>query len=278
MEVVHGSPQAVWVPISYGAAATTIFVGGIVAEHMDSATNKDGVIMMEQASGNHNDTIYNVPFGVVIGTNNRKPLFDTTGKTEYITTSSPHGSTNEFVLTGGPYILGGREAMCKVDIIDPVTVLRSKLVVDAIGTAPTVVTVSTGSAAGTDMTTSATDASALQGWSTIYFRTGPNKGTYRINDKAASTTGFEWDTPTYADVSTAAPWDTAVVVNGMLPFGVGRAQFLGTYMHAFDVSEALSSDWFDIVIYRLDLSEQYKEFVEFRWNTSSFEPFSGRVA
>jgi len=273
MEVVHGSPQAIWVPISYGAATTTIYVGGVVAPHQDSTTAKDGVIMLQQANAALN-TQYDMPFGIVIGTNNRKPLFNTTAKTEYITTSSPLASTNEFVGVDGPYIKGGREAMCKVDIIDPCTICKSKLVVDAIGTAPTVVTVSTGDADGIEMTTSATDATALAGYSTVYFRTGANKGTYRINDNASST-DTKWDTPTYAPVSTTAPWDTAVVVNGVLPFGVSKVQLLATYSTAFDVSDACTS-YFAVDTIRLDLSEQYKEYMEFRWNIINFWPAAGR--
>jgi len=273
-EVVHGSPQAIWVPISYAAAATTIYVGGIVAEHMDDVTAKDGVIMMEQASGAWNTTIFNVPFGVVIGTNLRDPVFNTTGKCEYITTASPHDSTKEYVLTGGPYIGGGHEAFAKVNVIDPCTVLKGSLVDSAVGTAPTVGTVTTSCGGdGVDCVTSAMSVATVAGFSTIYFRTGANKGTYRILDSASDTT-HTWDTPCYADVAVG---DTAVAVN-VLPFGVSKVQLLATYSTCFDIDEAVTGAYFAIDVLRLDLAEQYKEYVEFRWNPINWAPLAGARA
>ena len=269
-EVIHNSPQAVWVPIEYSG---TMYHGSIAALDVSAIADYSGAFMLPIAAGAWN-TAFDVPFGVVIGDNNRKPLYNATAKTQYITSASPHGSTSEFVSTGGPYILGGREAMVKVDVIDPSTVLRGNLWVDTPGTAITVVTVAAGggNTDGVAATTSDCDVATIEGWATIYFRTGANKGTYRQLDSATSTTVHEWNIPTYADVSAG---DTAVVVN-MRTWGISRANLVATYLNGFDVDHAVSSNYFGIDVLRLDLAEAGKEVVDFRWNAINFYPAAGR--
>ena len=267
MEVIHGSSQAIWVPIEYAAGAMTIYVGAPVSVDEDDADGKDGIQVLAVAAGAANVDNGDVPIGVCIGTNLRKPLFNSTAKTEYITTSSPHDSTSEFVLTGGPYIGGGREAFAKIDVIDPCTVLRSKLVDSSMSGAPAVSTLTTGCGGdGVDSIGSACSVATIQGFSTMYVRTGANKGAYRILDGSASTTDFYWDTPMYADMAVD---DTVVVVN-VLPFGPSQVQLLATYSTAFDIDEACTSDYFFIDVLQLNLAEQYKEYVDFRWNASNF--------
>lgn len=266
--VVHDAPQGIWVPILY---ESTIYVGGIVGADQTDTTNKEGVEMLPQAAGAFNATNYDIPFGVVIGTNKRDPLFNTTGKCEYITSATPHDSTTEFVLTGGPYPLGGREPMAKVNLIDPCTVIKGSLVDSAVGTAPTVGTVTAGDTDGITCTTGAMSVATVAGYSTIYFRTGANKGTYRILDSASATT-HTWDIPTYADISIG---DTAVAVN-VLPFGLSKVQLLATYSTCFDIDEAVTSHYFGIDVIRLDLSTQYSEYIEFRWNPMNWMRASGR--
>ena len=137
----------------------------------------------------------------------------------------------------------------------------------------TVGTVTAGSTDGLSCTTGAMSVATIAGLSTIYFRTGANAGTYRVLD-SASATSHTWDTPTYADVEVG---DTAVAVN-VLPFGLSRVQLLATYMTCFDIDEACTSDYFGIDVVRLNLAEQYKEYVEFMWNPCNWMPStSGRV-
>ena len=267
-EVVHDSPQGIWVPLLY---ETTIYVGGIIGWDATDVADREGAEMLPVAAGAFNTTNYDIPFGVVIGTNLRNPVFNTTGKCEYITSATPHDSTTEFVLTGGPYIGGGREHFAKVNIINPCTVLKGSLVDSAVGTAPAVGTVTTGDTNAVSCTTGAMSVAPIAGLSTIYFRTGANKGTYRVLN-STSTTAHTWDTPCYADVAVD---DTAVAVN-VAPFGLSKVQLLATYMTCFDIDEACTSDYFGIDVIRLDLSEQYKEYVEFMWNPMNWLRASGR--
>lgn len=267
--VVHGSPQDIWVPISYG---DTMYVGGIAGWDATDVGDHDGVHMFPVAAGVWNATNYDIPLGAIIGTNLRNPVFDTTGKCEYITSATPLASTTEFVLTGGPYPGGGREHFVKVSLIDPCTTLRGNLFDSAVGTAPTVGTVTTGDTNGVSCTTGAVSVASIDGMSTIYFRTGANKGTYRTLDSTASTTTHTWNIPTYAAVAVG---DTAVVVNIKM-IGLSRAQTLATYINCFDIDEAATSHYFAIDVTRLDLSVAGGEYVDFRWNIINFYPATGR--
>lgn len=267
--IVHGSPQSIWIPISYG---DTMYVGGIAGWDATDVGDHDGVHMMPVAAGVWNATNYDIPLGAIIGTNLRKPVFNTTGKCEYITSASPLASTTEFVGVEGPWIKGGREHFVKVALIDPSTVLRGSLVDAAVGTAPTVGTVTTGDSNGVSCTTGAMSVASIDGMSTIYFRTGANKGTYRTLDSAASTTTHTWNIPTYAPVVAG---DTAVAVNIKM-IGLSRAQTLATYINAFDINEAATSHYFPIDVIRLDLSVAGSEYVEFRWNIINFYPATNR--
>jgi len=270
--VVQDSPQGIWVPLNY---TTTVYVGGILSWDATEIADREGAVMMPQAAGYWNDTNYDIPYGVVIGTNNRAPLTNTTAKTEYITSATAHDSTSEFVVgPEGPYIKGGREAFAKVNLITPCTVLRGSLVDAAVTGAPAVGTVTTGCGGdGLDCITSAMSVATIAGLSTIYFRTGANKGIYRLLD-SASTTTHTWDYPVYADVAIG---DTAVAVN-ITMFGLSRCQLLATYSTAFDINEACTSHYFGIDVVRLDLSTQYAEYVEFLWNPVNWLPFAGRLS
>lgn len=266
--VVHGSPQAIWCPIESGA---TLHVGGMAGQDMSNIATHEGLEMLPKATGLWCTTQFDIPFGVIIGTNNRKPLYSKTGgiNTEYITYATPHDSTSEFVLTGGPYISGGREPFVKVNVVDPTTVLKVNLVDDTTTSAPVapvVGTVTTGNSAGTGCTTGAMSVASVPGYSTMYFRTGANKGTYRLVYSTHATV-HTWTTPTYADVTAG---DTCVLVDLPL-FGLGAAQ-LSNYSLSFDINADISSDGYQINVLRLDLAEADKEYVEFQWAATNWLP------
>ena len=265
--VIHNSPQDIWVPLEY---STTIYMGGIVGWDATEVASNDGVQMLPVAAGAFNVTNYDIPFGVAIGHNLRRPVFNTTAKCEYLTSTTPLASTTEYVSHGSSeYPMGGREAFAKVSVINPCTVLRGSLVDSAVTGAPAVGTASAGDSVS--CTTSATSVATVVGLSTIYFRTGAQAGTYRVLD-SASTTANTWDTPCYGAVAIG---DTAVAVN-LVPFGLSRVQLLATYMTAFDIDEAVTGDYFGIDVVRLNLAEQYKEYVEFMWNPMNWLRTSGR--
>lgn len=266
----YGVPHAIWIPVGSG----TVYDGSCMCIDMSTIADTTSYIMMPVAAGHANITNYDVPFGAVIGNNLRRPTYNSTGLCDYITYANPHASTTEYVSTGGHLAAGAREPMVKVTLIDPTTILRTQLVLDAPGTPPTVVTgVSAASTTGVALTTGACDVITLDGYATIYFRTGGNAGQYRKLD-SASTTVHEWNLPTYADTVVG---DTAVVVNVNM-FGLSRVQLAATYCNCFDIDDGCGTNDFLIDVIRLNLAEVGNEYVEFRWNITNFFHWADRTA
>jgi len=266
--IVHGSPQLIWVPVD---SATTIYNGSIVAT--DVATPLEGVIPLPVADGFSNVTNKDIPFGIVVGNNNtaENTVYNTTYNAEYITqvaAGSVYGNTTKYANVEGVWAKGDPQAMVLVAVIDPSCVIRGSINNAAVGTAPTELTVSTASGGdGLDCTTDASDATTVANFSTIYIRSGANKGIYRQLD-SASTTTHTWDKAMYKDVAVG---DTAVVINGLNMFGISKCYIdsVGLYI---DASAALTADYFYINVLRLDLREAGNEFVEFQFVAENFCP------
>lgn len=255
-EVVEGSPRSLWAPI---VDSDVIRVGSIVA-----CQANEGVVPMGAASGANDTTNKLVPWGVVIGTNAKTPVTDTTNLTEQITDASPHGSTTEYVSHEGVWYRGDRQAMVNIALITPETILKGPLYNAAVGTAPTVATATAGSAAGVTVTGNAVDSAGVAVLSTVYFRSGPNMGQYRITDDT-STTVVAWDKPTVNDTTVG---DTYVRVN-LRALGPSRAQFDAEALY-IDVAAALTADYYGIDVIKLDLREAGKEHAYFKFNIDQF--------
>ena len=183
-DIHSGSPHSIWVPVDCAAGAfDTLYVGQLV-----KATS-DGVGPLGAASGVFDTTAEAIPFGVVIGTNKRTPSYSATSLSESITSASPHANTTEFVLQeGAMFPKGDTTALVKVALIQPGTIIKGSIFASTIGTALTVGTVSTGSTTGAGFTTSAINpATHVADLVTVYFRTGANKGIYRITTDASTT-------------------------------------------------------------------------------------------
>ena len=127
-------------------------------------------------------------------------------------------------------------------------------------------TVSVGDANGVSCTSSATDVSGIANLGTIYFRTGANKGVYRITDDA-STTALTWDKAT---PNAVAAGDTLVRVN-LRVGGISRVQF-DSEATFIDCSAACTADYYGIIVVGLDLSRAGEEYVEFMFATDHFCP------
>ena len=256
-EIVWDTPYSVWAPIVDG---DVIRVGSIV-----ECQGAEGVAPLGASAGANDTTGKAVPYGVVIGTNNKNEENDLTNLTQQITDASPHDSTTERVLQEGPWNRGDRQAMVKVAIINPDTILRGQIFNAAVGTAPTVGTATGGSATGVTVTGNAMDVAGVAVLATAYFRTGANMGAYRITDDT-STTVIAWDKPTTKDTAVG---DTYVRINGLRTNGPSRAQF-DTESLYIDCAAALTTDYYGIDVLRLDLSESGKETVTFKFNADHF--------
>jgi hypothetical protein len=266
--VAHGNPQTIWVPIE---DAATIYVGGLATVNTSAPT--EGITMLPDAAGVANVTNHDMPMYVVIGTNRKTPLFDSTYKCEYITSpgaTDPHdGASIEYFGVEGPYSLGDPIAMAKVACVDSTTVLRAPLYNAAVGTAPTEVVVSTGSTTGLGCTTDAIDFTGIAApWQSFYFRSGANAGTYRMSDSASATV-HTWDTATVADIAVG---DKLVAVPCRTQ-GLSTIMFDGVSASFVDVADAPvaagTARW-AVKVRRLDLSVASEEFVEFTFDTGHF--------
>jgi hypothetical protein len=265
--IVHGSPQTVWVPVD---SAETIYNGSVVA--VDSGTPLEGVRPLPVAAGASNVTNKDIPFGVVVGNNNvtGNIQFSSTYNTEYITqvaAGSIYGSTKEFRGVEGVWAKGDPQAFVEVAIIDPLTVLRAPLWNGAVGTAMTEATVSTASGGdGIGCTSGAVNVATVANFSTIYCRSGANKGIYRQLD-SASTTAHTWDKAMKADVAIG----DKIVAPNLNMFGLSRMQ-IDSEAQYIDIDAAVTTNYFYINVLRLDLSEAGAEFVEFQFNAENFCP------
>ncbi len=261
---VGEAPQKIWIPIKPGA---TVYVGSIVT--LDISALDEGCIVRGQADGAADTTNKDVPFGVVVGTNRKNPLYSSTYKAEYITDSgatAPHSSTVEFVGYEGPGAKGDRRELVEVALIMPHTILRAPIYNDAVGTAPTLLTATAGSTDGLSVTTNACDFTPVANLCTIYCRTGANRGIYRITDDT-STTAATWDV--------AMPYDIAV---GDTFIRVPVRWWGPTYARLGDdtvcsylnCSETPATNYDIIHVVRLDLKEAGKEVVEFYFGADHF--------
>lgn len=261
--VVHPMhSQTLWAMVE---VSETIHNGSILA--IDTSAPVCGVEVMDVAAGAANVTNLDIPLGVVVGNNNsaQNKVYDTSG--EYITAGAEaawHDNTTIYQGVEGPLGSGVSGEMVQYIPITAETVLRGPIRQAAIGTALTVGTVSNAGTNGANCTTSAVGCTPVAGHATIYFRSGPNMGQYRVLE-TTSTTVHTW-TPALPHDSVIG--DTCVVAN-MRYFGTTRAYIdsLGVYI---DGSAALTSDYLLIDVLRLDLSVAGDEYVEFRFNSVNF--------
>ncbi len=265
--VVHGSPQSIWVNIKPGA---TIYVGSIVS--IDGSALDEGVIVRGQADGAADTTNKDVPFGVVIGTNRKNPVYSSTYNAEYITAEAADGirsSTTEYVNVEGPWAKGDRRAKVKVALITPHTVLRAPIYNNAVGTPPTELTSTAGNANGLTVTTDDCDFTPVANLCTIYCRSGKNRGCYRITDDT-STTVATWDVEMPNTTATAGEKYVRVPIR---PFGISYARFGDdTVCSYLNCSETPATNYDIIQVVRLDLSTKGNEYVEFMFAADHFCP------
>jgi len=255
--------QTIWAPI---VDSDTVYVGSLLV------VSDEGVKPLPVASGAADTTNKNVIFGICVGTNNRTPVYNTTYMAEYITDATPLASTTEFAGVEGPWNKYNHCAMACVAIVDPSTVIRGDIFDGATGTAMTVATVTIGAAAAKSCTCDGigfppATTKMSKGYGTVHFRSGGNKGSYRILDSNASK-ALTWDKALY---TRCVAGDTLVAVNGLRPIGLSQMQ-IGTEAGYIDGGTDASTNYFSVTVHRLDLRTAGKEFCEFRFNTCHFDP------
>ena len=258
--VVENPIRTIWAPLDT-TSTPTVYVGQL------AKSTGDGVGAVAQASGAGDTTGKQVIMGVISGTNNRTPVYSTTSNSDSITAVITQAAQNARDFTGveGFYSKGDQQSYVQLTLIGPNTILKAPIYNAALGTAPTLLTVSTGSTTGLGFTSNACDFTPVADLATSYCRTGANAGLYRISDDTSTTVetndvAFQYD---------IAIGDTFVRVP-MRPFGQSYVQTDASALY-FNSAASPATDYFIIDVIGLDLKEAGKESVYFKFNQCHFD-------
>lgn len=175
----------VWVPVD---GTASIYTGQLVYLGLQTPADS-GVVNLGQAGGFADITTRKIPYGVVIGNNNKTKLYNSTYKTDYITAVDTAAAQllRDWRGVEGMYAKGDPCPMAHVALIGPGTVLRGRLMTTAYGTVPTEKTITTATST-VAFVSAAIDVATVAYNSTVFFRSGANMGIYRIVSSASDTT------------------------------------------------------------------------------------------
>ena len=261
MEVVgsiYGTEMpTLWFPLN---STSQLYVGGLVY------STADGVETLGTASGVADTTGKKVPLGVIIGTSNDVPVFSATSNSDTITgviTQAAQVARKNFGVEGDDP-KGDPQAFVKVALIGPDTIIKAPLYNAALGTAPTLQTVTTGSTDGLSYTANATDVAGVADLATAYCRSGANQGLYRITDDA-STTAITQDRAFPQDIVIG---DTFVRV----PLRKRGLSYVQTDTNALwlNVAAAPATDYWVVNTLELNLAEAGREYALFTFTADHF--------
>ena len=247
-----------WYPINN---SETLYRGQIVE------SEGDGISPIGTPSGAFDSSNKTVILGIITGDNNATPVYDSTYKVNKIV--GVVSQANQLArswrgVEGRIYPKGDPQALVEVTLLTPWTVICGPVKNNDLDVAPTLLTVTTASSDGaSSMVTNACEHTPVSDYSTIYCRTGANKGLYRITQ----------DTVTTAPTNTLA-FPKAVAVDDTLirvPFRHGLSRItidsLGMYV---DNSATPTSSYYGVNVVDMDLSTAGEEKVWFTFAPTHF--------
>jgi hypothetical protein len=261
--VVEHPLRTIWAPVDYNS--TTLYVGQLVVSGATASTY--GAVKAWNPAGAGDTTADQVPFGVVVGTNNKEPLFSSTYNAEYITgvQSQANLLARKYFGQEGMYGKNDPQAMVQVAVLGVDTVLKGRIFNTSYGTSISYVTVSTGSTTGAGFTSDAANHTPVAANATVYCRTGANKGLYRVTYDTSSTV---------RTVYHYFPYDIAVGDT----FKAVNISTLGTCKMMTDTSGTFidnaaavgTTNWIWIDVLDLNLETDGQEYAIFRINPLQF--------
>ena len=262
--VVEHPLRTLWAPVDYNS--TTLYVGQLVVAGLNAS--ESGAVKAWNPAGEGDTTADQVPFGVVVGTNNKEPLYNSTYKAEYITgvQSQANLLARKYFGQEGMYGKNDPQAMVQVAVLGCDTVLKGRIFNSTYGTSISYVTVTSG-AAGTGFTSGSANHTPVAYNATVYCRTGANKGLYRVTNDTSPTTRTVLHYFPYA----IAAGDTFKAVNiSALGSCKMMTDSVGTFI---DNSAAVgTTNWIWIDVYELNLEPDGQEYAIFRINPYQFLP------
>lgn len=201
------------------------------------------------ASDNPDDT--NVIAGICLGpgryTSVGTSLYNSTYKGDLLT----YDTTQATLLVNDP--VGPQ--LAEVQILTPNSLIRAPIVKDTVGTAPECKADTTGSSDGLTIVVATIDTTVSQ-FSTVYCRTGANRGQYRKVTTGATTTQTFLVPFTY-DCEVGATYCIANVVQGLAHID------FDTQFQGIDSTPALTN-YYVAFVHELNLEEAGKEYCTFR--------------
>ncbi len=260
--VIESPQKPIWVPVDY---ASTLYVGEFVVCGFNASVQGAYPYVV---AGLGDITGDKGIFGIVIGTNNRTPLYSATYKTEYITGVATQALQLARESSGqeGMWSKTDPSAMVQVAIVTPNTVIEGDIFKAAVGTAPDVVTNTTLSSDGSTITTAAMTYATVAYNSIWYCRSGANMGLYRIGYAASTTSNTFYLTWPY-DIAVG---DTFCMVP--LTIGQSKADFdaLGLFIDSNMDTNQYGTDYIWLDVHSVDLRYAGKETARFRINPYCF--------
>lgn len=254
------SAQTMWVPVT---GTAELYAGQIVE------WSGEGVDIIDVASGAWDATGETAIAGLVISTNNKNKVFHGGGTVsgfagEQITgVATQANMVREAFGHGGMYNKHEKMALVEIALLDSTTRLRGSIFNAAYGTAPSLLTATAVDTDGLTETTNACNFTPVADLATIYCRKGANAGLYRVTDDTSTTVA----THDHAWPKDCAVDDKFVRVN--MKQGLSRA-YIDAYGLYFDVSAALTTNYYGIHVDYLNLRVAGNEYCEFRFVNKHF--------
>jgi len=259
MRIVNASPdQRIWVPID---TTDTIYTNQLVK------SAGDGVAPLGSATGVADTTNKGIPFGVAVGNDTHPaPVFDATFNSTSVTGVLTQAAQVAKDVEGveGQWIKGDTQGFVLVDLIGPDSIIEAPLFNAAFGTAPSLLTVTTGSTTGLGFTSNACDFTPVADLCTTYCRSGANQGAMRISDDTSTTVttndrAFKYD---------IAIGDTFIRVPSR-PIGLSYLQFDAESVYV-NVAASPATNYYVVNVLWLDLRVAGEEKVYFKFTGDHF--------
>lgn len=229
----------------YFPIGATVYQGQLLGYDTSGATNGGYVVPVAAAAAGPDTTTF--VMGICSGIVQTAKTYNSTYKGDTLAYT-----TTQATLAG----YDPKDAvMAEVILVTPTTLIKGPVVKDTIGTAPVVVTNSTASSGGTTVTFGATLDTTVDGYSTMYCRSGANRGLYR----KVTTVGTTSSVAVVPFPVAIAINDTFVIANVVL----GQAHIdWDTQFQGIDSTPALSN-YFKAYVHELNLEEAGKEYAVF---------------
>jgi hypothetical protein len=220
------------------AIGATCYTGQIAIYDVNGATNGGDVIAATAVASNTPDATQ-MFLGLILGFDGETQTYNSTYKGITGTYSTTQGATR----------------YAQVALVTPYTLIHAPICHGTIGTVPSTVALTGASAGGTAIGHAALAHTTIDGYSTVYMRTGASKGQYR---KVTTVTSTSAEVVVLPFSGALAVGDTAVIVN--IVEGLAHIQ-LDSQFQAIDGNWA--TNYFRAYVHELNLEEAGKEYCVF---------------